>query len=256
MVASYVANVQGVNTHTVSDTAGIGIAPLGLGLPATYTAKNLVDVAISAVNTYLGGAGPISAANLFSPLGRHAARALECKYVADAMSGAVDAGNSWLDALTLVSATDFHPSDPNVAAPYNVAYGYQYVQIPRKRTLFGTGLAEAPRGALGHWINIEDQKIANYQCVVPSTWNACPKGANPTDRGPAESVLIGVPACTGNPATGNNLNDAILNAARMLHPYDFCIACAVHIVTPEGKELAKFKMDSDGKITKYPVDSE
>ena len=52
------------------------------------------------------------------------------------------------------------------------------------------------------------------------------------------------------------LNDAVLNVARMLHPYDFCIACAVHVVTPDGKELVKFQMDTDGKITKYPVDSE
>jgi hydrogenase large subunit len=250
MVATYVANRLGTNTHTVSDTAGSGIVPLlGGALPANYQVDDLVDAALATVNTYLGGAATVSTANLFSPLGRHAARACECKYVADAISGGIDGSNSWLDALTLVPATD-----PNTGI--NVAFGYTYYQISRKQTLSGTGLAEAPRGALGHWITIEDQKIASYQCVVPSTWNCCPKGDNANDLGPAESVLIGVPACQGNPSTGHNLNDAVLNVARMLHPYDFCIACAVHIVTPEGKEIAKFKMDTDGKVTKYPVDSE
>jgi len=256
MVATYVANVQVVNLHTVSDTAG-GVTPLGVA-PSNYTARNLVDTAIGLVNAYLGSFGPINVTHLFSPLGRHAARALECKYIADALSGSIDgiANNSWLDQLTLVPATDWTAGDGGT--PNNVAFGYTYVQIPKKLTLMGTGLTEAPRGALGHWMTIEDQKIANYQCVVPTTWNNGPRssgGVSPV-RGSAESALFGIPVCTGDPTLSGNLNDAVLNISRMLHPYDFCIACAVHVVTPEGKELAKFKIDTDGKITKYPVDSE
>jgi Ni,Fe-hydrogenase I large subunit len=258
MVATYLAVVGATNTHTVSDQGG-SVRALSTvhsafaGLPNYYNVKQLVDATITA-GSNLSGAG-LTANNLFSPLGRHACRALETKVVADAISGGVDTGSSWLDQLGLVAATDF---DGGGGTPRNVAHGYVYKKIPRKDTLNGTGLAEAPRGALGHWITIQDQKIASYQCVVPTTWNACPKGDNNTDRGPAESVLQGIPACATDPAGGDPtmLNDAVLNIARMLHPYDFCIACAVHVVTPEGKELAKFEMGTDGKITKYPVDSE
>jgi len=268
MVATYLANSTATNTHTVSDTAGVGAANfnailLTLGAPAltpspaNYNVLSLVTSALAAINNQAGTAlGP---SELFSPLGRHACRALECKYIADALGGDIDNGQgSWLDQLTLVAATDFDAIDVAAAtAANNVAFGYTYYPIPKKLSLSGTGLAEAPRGALGHWISIVDQKIANYQCVVPTTWNNGPKGSGPTDRGPSESALYGIPVCAGNPTVNSVLlNDAVLNISRMLHPYDFCIACAVHVVTPEGKELAKFKMDTDGKITKYPVDSE
>jgi len=262
MVATYLANSTGANTHTVSDI-GAGISDFNtilsalsatvLPTPAAYTVQDLVTSALDAVSDRVGVV--LTANNLFSPLGRHACRALECKYIADALGGDVDGLGSWLDQLTLVAATDFDALDS--AAANNVAFGYTYYPIPKKLSLSGTGLAEAPRGALGHWISIVDQKIANYQCVVPTTWNNCPKGSGPTDRGPSESALYGIPVCVGNPTVNSVLlNDAVLNISRMLHPYDFCIACAVHVVTPEGKELAKFKMDTDGKITKFPVDSE
>lgn len=200
-----------------------------------YDLVTLVDVAVGAVAGRLGGAIPtFGYGNLYSPLGRHAARALECKFIADAMGGScsLEGNTSWLDALTFSTATQ--------GANKDVAFGYTYVQIP-KATKMGTGLAEAPRGALGHWITIQNKKIARYQCVVPSTWNACPRGIDNNDLGPAEAALIGVPV-------GTNANDAALNIARMLHPYDFCIACAVHIVNPEGKEIAKFTMDTDGSV--------
>ncbi|NWF75265.1 MAG: nickel-dependent hydrogenase large subunit, partial [Nitrospirae bacterium] len=166
------------------------------------------------------------------------------KFVADAMGGACSAeinGSSWLDALTFDTST----SQGNTNA---VAYGYTYVQIP-KATVYGTGLCEAPRGALGHWIKIQNKKIANYQCVVPSTWNNGPRGSSYSDLGVAESVLYGLKVCDGDPTSNTTLqNEAALNIARMLHPYDFCTACAVHVVSPEGKELVKFTFDPDGKI--------
>lgn len=260
MVVSYVVDDTSV---TADDTAG-GITGCTLlrgpgGMTNPYTAKQIVTAAITGVNAVANGVFTIGAGNLYSPLGRHAARALECKFVADAMYG-------WLDELTLnnlmTATTDAHNSVA-YATSVQTGSGYSYVKIP-KATVHGTGLAEAPRGALGHWITIQNQKIANYQCVVPSTWNCGPKAIsagetatnafNGFSRGPAEAALfsLGVPAGSGANAT----NNAICNIARMLHPYDFCIACAVHVVTPEGKDIAKFKMDLDGKVTKLPFDSE
>lgn len=230
------------STHSVSENGSDPL--LGGALTSPYTLMDLVDAAVLTVISRIGAAVPgFGYGNLYSPLGRHAARALECKFIADAIGGGIDAAasGSWLSSLSLVAATN---------GGNNVAYGYTYVAIP-KATVQGTGLAEAPRGALGHWITIQSKKIGNYQCIVPSTWNCCPKGANPTDRGPAEAALIGLPACAGDPsASAGLLGDAVLNISRMLHPYDFCIACAVHLVTPEGKEIAKFKMDTDGKVTR------
>jgi Ni,Fe-hydrogenase I large subunit len=85
-------------------------------------------------------------------------------------------------------------------------------------TARGTGLAEAARGALGHWISIAGQKIENYQCVVPTTWFASPmddKGVN----GPMEQALVGVPVRDqANP----------VEIARVVRSFDPCIACAVH----------------------------
>jgi len=219
---------------------GLNVTALSLSLGGgAYTVGALVGAVLNAASLSVG--------NLFSPLGRHACRALECKVVADALAGGVGTGSSFLDQLTLNNPlTD--------GAEVATGSGYSYVKIP-KNTSLGTGLAEVPRGSLGHWITIQSKKIGKYQCVVPTTWNAGPKKSSGTggfNRGPAEANLVGVPAVSGGAST----NDAILNIARMLHPYDFCIACAVHLVTPEGKNIAKFNISDGGKITKTPVDSE
>jgi hydrogenase large subunit len=93
----------------------------------------------------------------------------------------------------------------------------------------GYGMTEASRGALSHWMKYKDGKITKYQAVVPTTWNASPKDAN-GNHGPAEKSLIG--AWVANPAEGIEL-------PRITHSYDFCIACAVHVITPEGDEVHK-----------------
>jgi len=213
---------------------------LGAGLANPYTVTQLVTYAIGGVNAH-AGAGTASVPKLFSPLGRHAARALEAKLVADAMY-------TWLDQLTLNNGITTNTLGDAYTTAGATGSGYTYVKIP-SHNVAGAGLAEAPRGALGHWISIQSKKVANYQCVVPSTWNACPQGNGV--KGPAESVLMGLPAAT----SGAFDNDAIVNIARMLHPYDFCIACAVHVVTPDGKDIAKFEMGLDGKTKKLPLDS-
>jgi len=100
---------------------------------------------------------------LFSVLGRHAARALECKFVADSMP-------DWLLAVK--------PGEP-VFAEWETPESGE-----------GMGIWEAPRGVLGHWIDIKDSKIKNYQCIPPTNWNASPRDGRGVP-GPIEQALIG-----------------------------------------------------------------
>jgi quinone-reactive Ni/Fe-hydrogenase large subunit len=97
----------------------------------------------------------------------------------------------------------------------------------------GRGMAEAPRGALGHWIRIEDGKVKNFQAIVPSTWNAGPRGPN-GEVGAYEASLIGTKVA--NP-------EEPLEIIRTVHSFDPCIACAVHVMDTNGKELAVYKVD-------------
>jgi Ni,Fe-hydrogenase I large subunit len=145
--------------------------------------KKLVDGLLAKLNA--------TPEHLFSTLGRHAARAIECKLVADRCS-------EWITRLT--------PDKP----------AFRDFKIPKDAA--GAGLTEAPRGALGHWIEVKDHKIENYQCVVPTTWNCSPRDdqANP---GPVEQALVGTPISdTKNP----------IEATRVVRSFDPCIACAVH----------------------------
>ncbi len=147
---------------------------------------------------------------LFSTLGRTAARTLETKIIADAMS-------TWYDNLIAnIKAGDVRT--------FNDAY-WDPSTWPRESK--GVGYMEAPRGALAHWIVIGDGKIANYQAVVPSTWNAGPRDAMGQD-GPYEAAL-----------KGHKLQDPQqpIEILRTIHSFDPCIACAVHLVDPEGREM-------------------
>jgi hydrogenase large subunit len=96
----------------------------------------------------------------------------------------------------------------------------------------GVGFTEAPRGGLAHWIVIEDEKIANYQAVVPSTWNAGPRDAM-GQPGPYEAALA-----------GHHLYDPKqpVEILRTIHSFDPCIACAVHVTDPDGDELVNIKI--------------
>jgi [NiFe] hydrogenase large subunit len=132
-------------------------------------------------------------ANLHSALGRVAARALETKIIADAM-------DTWLNDLT----------------PGNTALAT--VTIPTAGS--GMGFNEAPRGALGHWITIQNKTIGNYQMVVPSTWNLGPR-TSATKLGPVEQALIGTPVADSSKP---------LEILRVVHSFDPCLACAVHVI--------------------------
>ena len=96
----------------------------------------------------------------------------------------------------------------------------------------GSGFVEAPRGALGHWVVIENEKIKNYQCVVPTTWNATPRDAQ-GQIGAYEAALLD---------TKMEVPDQPLEILRTIHSFDPCLACATHVMSPDGKELTSVKV--------------
>lgn len=166
------------------------------------------------VDHSLGRLGlPVSA--LYSTLGRVAARAIETKLIADMMPGMHDA------LLANIARGDLRTFDDVLFDP----------KTWPKRTR-GVGMMEAPRGALAHWLTIEDGRIGNYQAVVPSTWNAGPRDAAGRD-GPYEAAL-----------RGHKLQDPArpLEILRTIHSFDPCLACAVHVVDPKGEELVRVRV--------------
>lgn len=97
----------------------------------------------------------------------------------------------------------------------------------------GVGLHEAPRGGLSHWVTIKNGKIENYQAVVPSTWNACPRDGK-AGYGAYEASMID---------TKVKIAEKPLEILRVLHSFDPCLACATHLYDKEGKELAVVRTD-------------
>ena len=164
----------------------------------SYARGKPAKAMIDGILTELGA--PASALN--SVLGRHAARAVECKLVADAMA-------DWV--------LDLVPGGP-VFAPY---------ELPDEGE--GSGLTGAPRGALGHWIRVKDGVIGNYQCVVPTTWNASPKD-DKGQPGPMEQAIAG---------TAIRDEENPFEIVRIVRSFDPCLACAVHTVTPRGRPIGR-----------------
>ncbi len=146
-----------------------------------------------------------------STLGRHAARAIRCATLAEA---ALKHWGLLIDNIKGGDTTTFNkPTFP-------------------KGEIKGFGFHEAPRGALSHWVVINDGKIANYQAVVPSTWNAGPRDAE-GQMGPYEASLVGNPVA---------IPEQPLEALRTVHSFDPCLACAIHATDPEGKPIAQVKV--------------
>ena len=96
----------------------------------------------------------------------------------------------------------------------------------------GVAPCEAPRGALAHWVKIKNTKIESYQCVVPTTWNAGPRDAK-GQIGAYEASLMNTPMV--NP-------EQPLEILRTIHSFDPCLACATHVMSPEGEELVAVKV--------------
>jgi hydrogenase large subunit len=116
----------------------------------------------------------------------------------------------------------------------NIASGdvtsYNAPEFPRGE-IRGVGIHEAPRGVLSHWTVIDDGEIANYQAVVPSTWNAGPRD-NDGRLGPYEASLM------NNPVADPELP---LEVLRTVHSFDPCLACAIHTSDPEGREISRVR---------------
>jgi len=142
---------------------------------------------------------------LFSVLGRHAARALEAKLIADAM---VD----WLQALK--------PDEPTIVQH----------EIPDQGE--GAGLTEAPRGSVGHWMTVKDKKIDRYQVIAPTAWNASPKD-DKGQPGAVEQAIIG---------TKVKDKDNPFELVRIVRAFDPCLACSVHLLDIRGSELGVFRV--------------
>ena len=158
------------------------------------------------------GVGPEA---LFSTLGRVAARGIETLVLANKMG-------DWLDQLT----------DNMGKGDLRIADNTKWEPESWPKTAQGAGFHEAPRGALGHWVKIEDGKIKSYQAVVPSTWNAGPRDAK-GQMGPYEAALIGTPVAKA---------DQPLEILRTVHSFDPCMACGVHVLDPDGQQVVEVKV--------------
>ncbi len=170
-------------------------------------AKELVEQTLTTLQLPLAG--------LYSTLGRTAARTLETRIFVDAMQG-------WYDQLVAnIKAGDTRTFDDRSWDP---------ATWPAQAR--GAGFMEAPRGALGHWIVIQDGRIDNYQAVVPSTWNAGPRDAS------------GQPGAYEAALAGHVLHDPDqpIEILRTIHSFDPCIACAVHVLDLEGGDALSVRV--------------
>jgi hydrogenase large subunit len=143
-----------------------------------------------------------------SVMDRHLARALEAQKIATAMS-------SWLNQLVVGG-----PVYSNYTTPANAS---------------GVGLTEAPRGALGHWATTTNAKLSptggpslsSYQIITPTCWNASPQDTNGV-RGALEQALIGTPVTNAAQP---------IEVLRVIHSFDPCLSCAVHVMRPNRKPV-------------------
>ncbi|MET0091352.1 MAG: nickel-dependent hydrogenase large subunit [Candidatus Thiodiazotropha sp.] len=174
---------------------------------AGYT--KYLDQAMTTLKTVSGNPDiPLTAVN--STIGRHAARAVRCAVMIDTLK------NQWQKLVDNIGTGDLDTFNAPV--------------FP-KGEIKGVGFHQAPRGTLSHWVVIEDGKIKNYQAVVPSTWNAGPRDAD-GQIGPYESSLLDNPVADP---------EKPLEVLRTVHSFDPCIACAIHMVDTEQKEIVKVK---------------
>lgn len=170
--------------------------------------KKYANTVLSTVSKLAGAKVGLSA--LHSTIGRHAARAIRCAVLHDSLV------KQWQSLVDNISKGDYEtfnePVFPN---------GEQR----------GFGFHEAPRGLLSHWVVIDNGKIKNYQCVVPSTWNAGPR--NHEDAlGPYEASLIDNPVAD---------SEKPLEVLRTVHSFDPCLACAIHMMDPHSNEIVSIK---------------
>jgi len=153
--------------------------------------------------------------DLSSSVGRNAARAIESAYISEYIFKFIN---------QLVENIKYYDTETWTK--------YAFDTLPKEAK--GRTFLEVPRGVLSHFINIEEQKIQNYQVIAPTTWNASPKDGK-DQRGPYEEALIGI-----------KLHDPSrpLEVLKVLHSFDPCLACAVHIIDVKGKDLGSYKINA------------
>jgi hydrogenase large subunit len=165
--------------------------------------KPVVDAVLAKLNA------PATA--LFSTLGRVGARAIEAKVMAAQVT-------KWVAEL----------GDKLGHGDLRIHNGEKWDPDTWPKQTQGWGFHEAPRGSLGHWVHIEDKKIQNYQCVVPTTWNAGPRDAK-GQRGAYEAALLKTPIADP---------ERPVEILRTVHSFDPCLACAVHVVDARGRRYS------------------
>ncbi|HET7789515.1 MAG TPA: nickel-dependent hydrogenase large subunit [Gemmatimonadales bacterium] len=154
----------------------------------------------------------VGPAALFSTLGRTGARGIETVLLARRLS-------HWYDDLV----ARIKGGDTRTFAGEK----WEPESWPAKAQ--GYGYLDAPRGALGHWVEIEGGKISRYQCVVPSTWNCSPRDGQGVP-GPYEAALM-----DNHPLAKP---DQPIEILRTIHSFDPCMACGVHVLDATGEEVA------------------
>jgi len=153
--------------------------------------------------------------DLSTTVGRNCARAIETSYICEYI-------------FKLVSRLT-----QNIKYYDTETWGrYEFNKLPPNSK--GRTFLEVPRGVLSHFVEIDNQKISKYSVIAPTTWNATPKNYDGI-RGAYEEALMGI-----------KLEDTSkpLEVLKVLHSFDPCLACAVHIVDTKGKELGRFKINS------------
>lgn len=187
------------------------VGPLSRMLVAYASGHAEVKELVNGVLTKLNA--PATA--LFSTLGRIAARAIETQLMARQVP-------KWIDQL-----------DHNLAhGDLRVHNGEKWDPATWPKSAQGWGFHEAPRGSLGHWVRIEDRAIKNYQCVVPTTWNAGPRDAK-GQRGAYEAALLKTPIADP---------ERPIEILRTVHSFDPCLACAVHVTSAQGRRFAEVQV--------------
>ena len=168
--------------------------------------RKYTDKALSTISALVHEDVPIGA--LHSTIGRHAARAVRACVLCETI------GAQWQALMDNIGKGD--------------TVTFNRPEFPTDE-IRGVGVHEAPRGLLSHWIVIKDGKIANYQAVVPSTWNSGPRNGSDAP-GPYEASLVGTPVAD---------QEKPLEVLRTVHSFDPCLACAIHLVDRDHNEVVK-----------------
>jgi len=171
--------------------------------------KKYLQTVLDTVGSLAKTTIPVSA--LHSTIGRHAARAVSCAVQVDELD------KQWGLLMANIAKGD--------TATFNKP-------VFPKGEISGVGFHEAPRGVLSHWVVIKGGKISNYQAVVPTTWNAAPRNESDVP-GPYEAALLNNPVADP---------EKPLEILRTVHSFDPCLACAVHVLDPDNKEVVTVKV--------------